>query len=147
MHYFSYFLQRLSMRGECQLFFFFPTKCAHFVDGGQAWWVHAKVISPSIHLCQRISLGNSPKCGNSLGTDWCRRVKEVESECMCVLLGSFVRVCVCACVCLGANSKANRRKILLSNSALVFFRGMSPVRSSIDSLIIKRFGHQIPPKR
>lgn len=87
---------------------------------GQTWWVHAKVISPSVHVCQGISLGNSPKCGNSLGTDWCRRVKKAESDC--------VLIWVCMCVgALRADSNANKRKLPLSNSALVFSDGISPL--------------------
>lgn len=106
---------------------------------GQTWWVHAKVISPSIHFCQQISLGNSPKCGNSLGTDWCRRVKKAETEC--------VLKWVCMCVyALSANSNANKRKLLLSNSALVCSNGMSPVGSTNASSITWKFGHQIPYK-
>lgn len=82
------FFKRLIARRECYPVF----EHSRFADTGQTWWVHAKVISPSIHLCQEISLGNSPKCGNSLGTDWCRRVKKAESECMCVLKW----VCMCS---------------------------------------------------
>lgn len=141
-------MHSISLRGSLQkerensswVFFFF-CECAHFAGTGQTWWVHAKVISPSIHLCQGISLGNSPKCGNSLGTDWCRRVKKAERECMCVL--KLVCMCVCA---LRANSKANKRKLLLTNSALVCSDGMSLVGSSIASSIIWRIGHQIPYK-
>lgn len=109
------------------------------VQTGQTWWVHAKVISPTIHFCQGVSLGNSPKCGNSLGTDWCRRVKKAESECVL----KWVCMCVCA---LGANSSANKRKLLLSNSALVCSDGMSPVGSSNASSITWKFGHQISSK-
>lgn len=127
------FLWEFPCRKSCCFF-----HCAHFGGTGQTWWVHAKVISPSIHLCQGISLGNSPKCGNSLGTDWCRRVKKAERECMCAL--KLVCMCVCA---LRANSKANKRKLLLSNSALVCSDGMSPVGSSIASSIIWKYGHQI----
>lgn len=127
----------MQRKEKCSQFF----ECAHFAGAGQTLWVHAKVISPSIHLCQGISLGNSPKCGNSLGTDWCRRVKKAASECMCVLIR--MGMCVCA---LRANSKANKRKLPLSNSALVCSDGVSLVGSSIASSIIWKFGHQIPSK-
>lgn len=116
-------------------------ECARFAGTGQTWWVHAKVISPSIHLCQGISLGNSPKCGNSLGTDWCRRVKKAESECMCV--PKWVCVCVCDP---RANSKANKRKLALSYSALVCSCATSPLGSAIASSVRWKFGHQIPSK-
>lgn len=113
---------------------------ARFAGTGQTCWVHAKVISPGIHLCQEISLGNSPKCGNSLGTDWCRRVQKAESECMCALKW------LCMCVCdLRAYSKANKRKLFF-NSAMVCSNGMSLVGSNIASSIILRFDHQIPSK-
>ncbi len=64
-------------------------------------------------------------------------------EWVCVCVPKWVCMCVCD---LRANSKANKRKLLLSNSALVCSDGMSPVGSSIASSIIWKFGHQIPSK-
>lgn len=114
-----------------------------FTSAGQTWWVHAKVISPSIHLCQDISLGNSPKCGNSLGTDWCGRVQKAESE-RTPVLKRYVCVCARACVSdLGAYSKTNKRMPFLNNFAPRCSGGMSPVGSSLAFSIIWSFGHQI----
>lgn len=119
-------------------------------SAGQTWWVHAKVISPTIHLCQDISLGNSPKYGNSLGTDWCRRVQKAESECTPVLkrwrVCACARACPCLCDDLGTYSKTNKRTPFLNNLAPLCSNGTSSVGSSVAFSIIGRFGHQSSPE-